>query len=454
MSETTTTPLDSFSAPARMWPGIPLAGNPLKGIGDRHPPLTEHTDTSIQSFAGTVFYDGECPFCTALARRFAGVLCRAGFSFEALQTAGQDLRLARALGIVPGADFDSMRVVSHRGRVLSGADGVVHLARRIWWARPLTWLSGAPLGMAMLRGGYHWVARHRGCVGHVCNVVEDTPSHRVRLPFRWPTLAPPVLLLAVVLPLALVGLSGLPPWVSMWMIAIALFLGFKVLTWHRARTTTTPWRSFAYMFTWVGMDAEAFLDKQPPQSKPRPAEWGQAALRFAVGLGLLGLAVPAVAVESTYLAAWVGLVGLILVLHFGLFHILALAWQVAGVAVRPIMQRPLAAQSLGEFWGSRWNSGFRQLSHDLVFEPLLRRVGPAAATLTAFAASGLVHELVISVPASGGYGLPTAYFLLQGLAVVAERTQVGTRLGLRRGLRGRTFAWMIEWRSPRTMVWE
>jgi len=166
-------------------------------------------------------------------------------------------------------------------------------------------------------------------------------------------------------------------------------------------------------------------------------------LRFAAGLGLLGFVVPAVAAESGYLAAWIGLVGLILVLHFGLFHLLALGWQVAGVAARPIMQRPLVAQSLGEFWGRRWNSGFRQLSHDLVFEPLLQRYGPAAATLAAFAASGLIHELVISVPASGGYGLPMAYFLLQGVGAVAERSVLGTRLGLRRGLCGRAFAWMI-----------
>ena len=87
-----------------------------------------------------------------------------------------------------------------------------------------------------------------------------------------------------------------------------------------------------------------------------------------------------------------------------------------GLHAEPIMRRPLASQSLGEFWGKRWNLGFRNLSHALVFQPLQKRFGAAAGALGAFLASGLIHDLVISVPARAGYGLPTAYFLLQGLA--------------------------------------
>ena len=131
--------------------------------------------------------------------------------------------------------------------------------------------------------------------------------------------------------------------------------------------------------------------------------------------------------------------GLILLLHFGTFQVVALLWQTAGVDARPIMAAPLRATSLGEFWGRRWNLGFRQLSHELIFRPLHRRLGTDAAGLLVFAVSGLIHDLVISLPARGGYGLPTMYFLLQGTGMTIEHSRFGKRLGLGQGVRGRCF---------------
>ena len=50
--------------------------------------------------------------------------------------------------------------------------------------------------------------------------------------------------------------------------------------------------------------------------------------------------------------------------------------------------------------------------------------------------------MVITIPARGGYGLPTAYFLLQGLGLLLERSVAGVRLGLGvgTGIRGRLYA--------------
>lgn len=138
--------------------------------------------------------------------------------------------------------------------------------------------------------------------------------------------------------------------------------------------------------------------------------------------------------HDALLRGWVGLFGLIFILHFGSFHLIALFWQTEGIDSQPIMSKPLLSKTLSEFWGKRWNLGFRQVAHDYIFRRLYKRTGVAFAGFLVFIASGLVHDLVISLPAHGGYGLPTGYFALQGLGVSLERSALGGRIGLQNGI--------------------
>jgi D-alanyl-lipoteichoic acid acyltransferase DltB (MBOAT superfamily) len=140
------------------------------------------------------------------------------------------------------------------------------------------------------------------------------------------------------------------------------------------------------------------------------------------------------------LLGWLGMTGLILMLHFGTFHLLSCAWRAAGVDARPLMLHPSGSESVSEFWGRRWNTAFRDLTHRFLFRPLSGRLGPRRAILAGFLASGLVHDLVISLPAGGGYGWPTLYFVIQGAALVLERSRAGRAMGLGSGIRGRLFA--------------
>jgi alginate O-acetyltransferase complex protein AlgI len=66
-------------------------------------------------------------------------------------------------------------------------------------------------------------------------------------------------------------------------------------------------------------------------------------------------------------------------------------------------------------------------------------LGAEAAGFLVFGVSGVIHDLVISLPARGGYGLPTLYFLLQGAGVIVERSRFGKRLGLAQGVCGWCF---------------
>jgi hypothetical protein len=250
----------------------------------------------------------------------------------------------------------------------------------------------------------------------------------------------------VVLPSSVVVFCrALQPWVFLWALAISVYLGFKWLTWWRARTSGTHpgWRSVVYLLFWPGMNARSFLHETRRPRHPRLREWLWALLKCCLGGILLWVVARTLPSERPLLQGWTGMLGAILLLHFGSFHILALVCRVRGIYAPAIMASPLRAQSLGEFWGKRWNLGFRDLAHDFMFRPANKCVSAGAASLLVFGISGVIHDLVISLPARGGYGLPTFYFLLQGLGVVVERSRIGKQVGLGGGIRGRLFLGLV-----------
>ena len=239
-------------------------------------------------------------------------------------------------------------------------------------------------------------------------------------------------------------LTSIPPWGTMCGLSVVLYGALKGISWS-ARTVQSPiWRQAGYLLAWPGMDVDGFLGQtKAVPDLPTAREWGLAFFKLGCGVALLWGVARLVVPQSELLAGWVGMTGIIFVLHFGLFHVLSCAWRWNGVNALPIMNWPIASQSLTEFWGRRWNLAFRDLTHRFLFQPLLRRVGPVGALLIGFLVSGLIHDLVISAPARGGWGLPTLYFTLQGIAILIERSRVGRRIGLGSGLVGRLFCFAI-----------
>jgi hypothetical protein len=234
-----------------------------------------------------------------------------------------------------------------------------------------------------------------------------------------------------------------PRWVFMWLLAVVIFVGCKWLTWRRTLAPSAPWWQHAgYLLAWPGLDAGAFLSsKRLPEKERVPArEWGLAIIRLLIGVALFWGVAGWGSEDHKILSGWIGMVGLILMLHFGAFHLLSCAWRSIGIDARPLMNRPLASTSVGEFWGRRWNTAFRDLTHRFLFRPLNSRLGPRRAILAGFVFSGLIHDVVISVPAGGGYGGPTLFFGTQAIAMFAERSRAGRAIGLGHGWRGWLFA--------------
>jgi hypothetical protein len=243
-------------------------------------------------------------------------------------------------------------------------------------------------------------------------------------------------------------------WIWMWATAGTLFAGCKWLTYRaavRPRAAAAGgvgWpRACGYLLAWPGMDAHAFFfsTRTVAAAAARPAliEWLAASVKTLFGITLTWGVARAALPAHPLVAGWIGMIGIVFLLHFGVFHLLSLAWRQAGVDAEPLMRNPLRATSLAEFWGRRWNTAFHALATRFSFRPLRRVTSAATASVLVFLLSGLVHELVITLPARGGYGLPTAYFLLQALGLAAERSTQGRRLGLGRGWRGWIFTILV-----------
>ena len=234
-----------------------------------------------------------------------------------------------------------------------------------------------------------------------------------------------------------------PRWAWMWLLAASVYAMCKALTWWTTKDARAPrWKHVAYLLAWPGMDAAAFLESRTVTSSCQTTEWIRAALNFVLGAVLVFMGARRIPAGDTLLVGWMGMTGFVLILHFGAFHLLSCALRRFECSANPLMNRPLASTSLAEFWGRRWNTAFRDLTHRFLFRPLASRFGPRTAALAGFALSGLVHDLVISLPAGGGYGGPTLFFAIQGLAVTVERSRDGRRVGLGHGLIGRLFVFI------------
>jgi len=233
-----------------------------------------------------------------------------------------------------------------------------------------------------------------------------------------------------------------PHWAFMWLLAFVIFACCKWLTWRRTPAPKASWWQHAgYLFLWPGLDAKAFLSSERLSTESRPSlrEWVSAFVKLIFGVVVLWIVTPLIPADRFILRGWTGMIGLIFILHFGSFHLLSCAWRQAGIDARPLMKLPLVSVSVTEFWGRRWNTAFRDLTHRFLFRPFSASVGPRWAIAAGFIFSGVIHDLVISVPAQGGYGGPTMFFGIQAVAIFIERSSFGRVIGLSRGLLGWLF---------------
>lgn len=219
--------------------------------------------------------------------------------------------------------------------------------------------------------------------------------------------------------------SKTAPPVTMVLISVWIFLTAKLQSFH-FRSDREHATVLTDLLQWClltpTLDHGQFVKSHlNPEQRPGLVAWARSFVNVVAGLVLFCIVAPRLLPSQPLLGGWVAMSGIVLWLHFGGLGIIVLLWRFRGRDLLPLMNAPLLATSLSEFWGRRWNTAFRDFAHEQIFRPVCRRWNGQGATLLSFLFSGLIHELAISVPARGGYGLPTAYFLLQYVGVIVEK---------------------------------
>jgi predicted DCC family thiol-disulfide oxidoreductase YuxK len=132
----------------------------------------EYTDRKGRHARGWLFYDADCGFCTKIVRFLSPSLNQRGFSVAPLQ----DPRVGSLLGLSADELLRELRFLLSDGQQFGGAAAVIAVARQVWWAHPLVWLSKLPGAMRHMDTVYRWVAAQRNCANEqstTCHVKES-----------------------------------------------------------------------------------------------------------------------------------------------------------------------------------------------------------------------------------------------------------------------------------------
>lgn len=211
---------------------------------------------------------------------------------------------------------------------------------------------------------------------------------------------------------------------KMGLLIIGVFWSFKLVVAYYQLDKKHPinliqWCLFCY--AWFGMNPKAFL------SFPGKAISGygklilQGLIRILIGFTIINLGHFLFFKSTNYyeikLLELLYLIGLSLILHFGLLQISTGLLRLQGINVGLLFNKPFNSKSLKEFWGKRWNLAFVELTTIAVFRPMKKTWGTTTAFWIGFVFSGLLHEMAISLPVNAGYGRPFLFFIVQAALI-------------------------------------
>jgi predicted DCC family thiol-disulfide oxidoreductase YuxK len=138
--------------------------------------LSDHESESAVPCAGWILYDGGCGFCFRWVHLWEKVVGRRGFALKDLQSASAD----GSLEISSENLLDDIRVLTRSGKLESGANAYLYVARRIWWALPFYAIFRLPGFNWVLWRGYRWFNRNRYRISRHCPLPQQASAGQIR----------------------------------------------------------------------------------------------------------------------------------------------------------------------------------------------------------------------------------------------------------------------------------
>lgn len=217
------------------------------------------------------------------------------------------------------------------------------------------------------------------------------------------------------------------PLVLMFLYITSTFWSLKIVVANNQRKTTSNTLTFAqwclFCYGWFGMNPNAFKTFPSAALNDFSFHIKKGISRIIFGIVLINFAKWFFTKivqnhQFEYLEYTCYLVGLSLILHFGLLNISTGLLRSKGINVSVLFNNPLKSKTLHEFWSRRWNVAFVELTTIAVLRPIKKRFSPNFAVGASYVFSGLLHELAISLPVRSGYGKPFFYFILQAVLIL------------------------------------
>ena len=211
-----------------------------------------------------------------------------------------------------------------------------------------------------------------------------------------------------------------PALLRMVLLCCVLMAGMKWVVyseWRRRGGEILPWgRWMCFATLWFGMEPMAWTGKRRILQWKTDAYWGGGCCVVGGILVFLMSSYEVTMLIPLFIAMSIGF-------HFGALRLLAAFWRWNGFAVRALFRNPFMTRGFGDFWGKRWNLAYSQMMARAVKRPIQQKYGAKVALFSVFMISGLLHELAITVPVQAGYGLPTGFFLVQGILTTFEKRE-------------------------------